>query len=97
MDDYMDLNELCRLAYMGKAGYRNLRRQGKTPPAFKVGRRLLFKREDVAHWLTTVRIVPVPDHVNHRPAESETGNGTTRRRSTADDDGPLERTGGTPP
>ena len=60
MDDLIDMRELCSLARMGPAGYRNLRRQGKTPPAYKIGRRLFFKRDEVEHWLTTVRIVPVP-------------------------------------
>jgi hypothetical protein len=59
LTDLIDLDELCEMGRMGKDSYRHQRRQGKTPPAFKIGRRLYFKRSDALTWLHTVRMIPV--------------------------------------
>lgn len=56
-DDLIDLAELCAMAKMTKDNYRQLRRQGKTPVAYKMGRALYFKKADAEQWLVNVRMV----------------------------------------
>lgn len=58
-DDLIDLDELCRLGRMGKDAYRHQRRQGRTPQAYRIGRKLFFRRSDALDWLETVRVIPV--------------------------------------
>ncbi len=72
-DDLIDLDQLCELGRMGKDAYRHQRRQGTTPPAYKIGRRLYFKRADALEWLHTVRMVPLD--VPAGPPAAGTGSG----------------------
>jgi hypothetical protein len=57
--DLISLDELCRMGRMGRDAYRNLRRQGRTPTAWKLGRRLYFKRSDAEAWLLSERMVRI--------------------------------------
>jgi hypothetical protein len=57
--DLITLDELCSMGRMGKDGYRSLRRQGKTPTAYRIGRRLYFRRDDAEKWLVTTRAVRI--------------------------------------
>ena len=56
-DELITLDELCELGKLSKRSYSCLRQQGKTPVAYKMGKRLYFKRGDVQTWLTTVRMI----------------------------------------
>jgi len=56
-NDLIDLAELCEMGKLTKDSYRQLRRQGKTPVAYKMGRNLYFKRADAEAWLVNVRMV----------------------------------------
>ena len=42
-----------------KQSYRGLRQQGKTPVAYKMWKRLYFKRGDAEAWLVNVRMVRI--------------------------------------
>ncbi len=67
-DELITLDELCELGKFSKESYRSLRQRGKTPVAYKMGKRLYFKRGDVQVWLTAVRMVRMdpPKPVNWR-------------------------------
>ena len=54
--EWLTLDDLCDLAGMSKSGYRSMRQLGKTPPAYRRGKRLVFRRSDVDTWLATTRI-----------------------------------------
>ena len=56
-NDLIDLAELCERGKMTKASYRQLRAQGKTPVAYKMGRSLYFRKTDAEQWLLNVRMV----------------------------------------
>lgn len=58
-DDLVILDELCEIGKLSKRSYRCLREQGRTPVAYRMGRRLYFKRGDVQAWMTTVRMVRI--------------------------------------
>lgn len=49
--ELLTLDEVCAAGKLTKGGFRNLRQQGLTPPAYRIGRRLWFRREDVESWL----------------------------------------------
>lgn len=55
--DLIDLAQLCEMGKMTKASYRQLRAQGKTPTAYKMGRNLYFRKADAEQWLLNVRMV----------------------------------------
>jgi len=55
--DLIDLPELLRRARFGRDGYTAMRRQGRTPQAFRFGRKLWFSEAEVNEWLATQRIV----------------------------------------
>lgn len=55
--DLIDLPELLRRARFGRDGYTAMRRQGRTPRAFRFGRKLWFSEAEVDEWLATHRIV----------------------------------------
>jgi hypothetical protein len=57
--DLITLDELCEMGRMGKDAYRHLRRQGKTPTAYKLGKRLYFRRADAEAWLVSTRMVRI--------------------------------------
>jgi hypothetical protein len=56
--DLITLDELCEMGRMGKEAYRHLRRQGRAPSGFKIGRRLYFERRVAEAWMRNVRMVP---------------------------------------
>jgi hypothetical protein len=58
-DEVITLDELCEIGRLSKRSYRCLREQGRTPVAYRMGRRLYFKRGDVQAWMTTVRMVRI--------------------------------------
>ncbi|MSW81588.1 MAG: helix-turn-helix domain-containing protein [Actinobacteria bacterium] len=58
-DEVITLDELCEIGQLSKRSYRCLREQGRTPVAYRMGRRLYFKRGDVQAWMTTVRMVRI--------------------------------------
>lgn len=58
-DDLITLDELCAMGRMGRDAYRNLRRQGRTPVAYKMGRRLYFRRSDAEAWVLNERMVRI--------------------------------------
>ena len=58
-DELITLDELCEMGKFSKQSYRGLRQQGKTPVAYKMGKRLYFKRGDAEAWLVNVRMVRI--------------------------------------
>lgn len=61
----VDLPELLRRARFGRDGYTAMRRQGRTPRAFRVGRKLWFSESEVQRWLLEERIQPDNVHAKH--------------------------------
>jgi len=45
------INEFCQWARITDRTYRNLRTRGDVPPSFKIGRRILMRREAVQEWM----------------------------------------------
>ena len=58
-DELITLDELYEMAKMTKPTYQGLRQQGRTPVAYRMGRRLYFKRGDADAWLVNVRMVRI--------------------------------------
>jgi len=81
-DELITLDELCEMAKMTKPTYQGLRRQGKTPVAYRMGRRLYFKRGDAEAWLVNVRMVRIDPPRPRSGASSATG-GPARNASDA--------------
>lgn len=52
----IDLPELLLRGKFGRDGYNRLRRQGRTPTGYKIGRKLWFSEAEVSEWLTTQRV-----------------------------------------
>lgn len=50
-DDLLLLEEVAELCRQPVSTIRWLRHRGQGPPAFKVGRRLVFRRAEVEAWL----------------------------------------------
>jgi predicted DNA-binding transcriptional regulator AlpA len=58
-EELITLDELCEMARMGRDAYRNLRRQGRTPVAYKMGRRLYFRRSEAEAWVINERMMRI--------------------------------------
>ena len=54
----LTLDEVCERGKITKSGFRTLKQQGRTPPGYKVGRRVYFLPADVERWLAG-RIVKI--------------------------------------
>jgi hypothetical protein len=52
----IDLPELLLRGKFGRDGFNRLRRQGRTPTGYKIGRKLWFSEAEVTEWLTTQRV-----------------------------------------
>lgn len=52
----IDLPELLLRGKFGRDGYNRLRRQGRTPTGYKIGRKLWFSETEVDEWLATQRV-----------------------------------------
>jgi hypothetical protein len=59
LSDLVTIDWLCERARVGKAGLRNIRRNGRGPTSYKMGRRLYFRRTEAEDWLRNVRLVRV--------------------------------------
>ena len=61
LDTAISLDELCERARISKTTYRWLKKEGRVPTAYKVGRRLYFTPTDATKWLESrvQRIDPV--------------------------------------
>lgn len=53
--ELLTTDELAELLRTTPAGIHSLRYRGEGPPAVRVGRRLLFRAEDVQAWLAAQR------------------------------------------
>ena len=51
MNDYLDTFEMAETAHTVPETVRYWRHIGYGPPSFKIGRRVLYRREDVQRWL----------------------------------------------
>lgn len=59
ISQFITLDELCAIGKFGHDGYRALRRQGKAPTAYKMGRRLMFLKTEVDEWFFSTRLKTV--------------------------------------
>jgi len=50
-DDLLLIDEVARITRLSESSLRWLRHQGRGPAAFKVGRRLRYRRSAVLEWL----------------------------------------------
>lgn len=55
LNDLMLIEEVAEQSRTPVATLRYMRVRGEGPPAFKVGRRLLYRRADVQAWLEAAR------------------------------------------
>jgi len=53
---YLSEQEVCSLIGVTTATLRNRQSSGDAPPAFKVGKRKLFKRIEVERWIARRRV-----------------------------------------
>ena len=70
-ENLIDLDAFCELARMGRDGYRALRRQGRTPEAIKMGRRIYFDRDDAIRWVKEVRMIRLQPSPGLQDARSD--------------------------
>jgi excisionase family DNA binding protein len=55
MSEYMTTNEVAELCRTSTETVRYWRHVGKGPQAFKLGRKVLYAREDVERWIADAR------------------------------------------
>ena len=51
MEDFLTLPEVAKWLRVPEASLRYWRHVRQGPPSFRVGRRVLYRREDVARWI----------------------------------------------
>jgi excisionase family DNA binding protein len=56
MPDYMTTAEVAELLRRPVETLRYWRWRGEGPPSFKIGRRVLYARTDVEHWIADRRV-----------------------------------------
>jgi len=57
MQDYMTTSEVASLLRTSPETVRYWRHVGRGPASFKVGRRVLYARDDVQRWIVAARAV----------------------------------------
>lgn len=55
MSDYMTTADVAEMLHMTESGLRYWRSRGEGPRCFKLGRRMLYAREDVHAFLAAAR------------------------------------------
>ena len=85
----VDLPELQRQARFGRDGYYAMKRQGRTPRAYRIGRKLWFSRAEVQQWLATERI--------QAPTQSRIGQSQHDAEQSLDPAHDPQETSGEPP